>query len=133
MKTLKFDNVEIRTVFENKKVEKNSITENEKFEQIGDETIQKHIKNSFFSSVSNSIRRKNFLRICRIVNLVDYKVQNFAFYQTRYIFHTSIFIFGEIFQAYKQLLQIQFLKIFVQVILLEIVEKANQNELNKIE
>ena len=74
MKTSNFDNVEIRVVFENKITKNNSITKNEKFEQIDDEVIQKHIKSFFFSSVSNNTNRKNFLRICRIANFVDYKV-----------------------------------------------------------
>ena len=134
MKISKFNNVETRVAFENKVVENNSIT-SEKFKQINDEIIQKHIKNFFLSSVSNNTHRKIFLRICRIVNPIDYETQTFAFYQTRYISqnHTLIFTFDEILQAYKQLLQTQFFKTFVQVILSEAVERANQSEFNKIE
>ena len=132
MKTSKFNDVETRIVFKNKMIENNSITKNKKFEQIDDEVIQKHIKNSSFSSVSNSTNRKNSLRICRIANSVDYEVQNFAFHQARYTSHISIFTLDEILQAYKQLLQIQFLKTFVQIILSKIVEKVNQSKLNKI-
>ena len=80
-------------------IENNSITKNKKFEQIDGEAIQKHIESSFFSSVNNSTSWKNSLRICRIVNFVDYEIQNFVFYQTRYISqnHIFIFTFGEIF------------------------------------
>ena len=70
--------------------------ENKEFEQIDNEIIQKHIKNFFFSNVNNNTHRKNFLRICRIVNFIDYKVQNFVFYQTCYISHISIFTFDKI-------------------------------------
>ena len=74
VKTSKIDDVETRAAFENRVTKNNSVTENKKFEQIGDETIQKHIKSSFFNNVNNSTRRKNLLRICRIVNSVDYEI-----------------------------------------------------------
>ena len=86
VKTSKFDDIETRIVSENKITENNSITKNKKFEQIDGEVIQKYIKKIFFSSVSNNTHQKNSLRICRIVNSVDYEVQNFVFHQTRYIF-----------------------------------------------
>ena len=63
MKTSKFNDVEIRIVFENTITENNSITKNKKFEQIDDEVIQKHIKSFFFNNINNSTNRKNFLRI----------------------------------------------------------------------
>ena len=80
MKTSKFNDVEIRAAFKNTVIENNSITKNKKFKQTDDEAIQKHIKSSFFNNVNNSTHQKNPLRICRIVNSVDYEVQNFAFY-----------------------------------------------------
>ena len=58
----------------NKKVKKNSITKNNEFEQIDNETILKHIKIFFFNSVNNNTNKKFFLRICRIVNFVDYQI-----------------------------------------------------------
>ena len=123
MKISKFDNVETRTVSKNRVIEDSSITKNEKFEQIGDEVIQKHIKSFSFSNVSNNTNRKNLLRICRIVNSVDYKVQNFI-HLTR-SFQVSFLTLNEIFETYKQLPHAQFLKIFVQIILSEIIEKVN--------
>ena len=123
MKTSKFDNVETRIAFKNRMTENNSITKNEKFKQIGDEAIQKHIKSSSFSNVSNNTHRKNFLHICRIVNFVDYEVQNFI-HLTR-SFQVFFFTFNETFKAYEQLFHVQFLKTFVQVILSKAIEKIN--------
>ena len=74
MKTSKFNDVETRAAFKNKVTKNNSMTKNKKSKQTGDETIQKHIKSSFFSNVNNNTYRKNFLRICRIVNFVDYEI-----------------------------------------------------------
>ena len=55
-------------------IENNSITKNKKFKQIDDEIIQKHIKSFFFSNINNNTRRKFFLRICQIVNSVNYEI-----------------------------------------------------------
>ena len=74
MKILTFNDVETLIVFKNKKTKRNTIIKNKKFEQSDDETTQKHIKNFFFNNVSNNTNRKNFLRIYKIVNLINYKV-----------------------------------------------------------
>ena len=80
MKISTFNNVKTSIVFENKKTKKNAITKNKKFKQIDDKTIQKHIKIFFFNNVNNNTNQKNSLRICKIVNSIDYKIQNFTFY-----------------------------------------------------
>ena len=74
MKILTFNDIETLIVFKNKKVKRNTITKNKKFKQIDDKTIQKHIKKFFFNNVNNNTSRKNFLRICKIVNSINYKV-----------------------------------------------------------
>ena len=74
---------------ENKEIEKNSMIENDEFERVDDEMISEHIKKIFFSSVSNSTNKKNSLRICRIINSIDYQAQNIAFHQRSALFiHT---------------------------------------------
>ena len=73
MKISTFNDVKTLIIFENKKTEKNAIIENKKFKQIDDETIQKHIKKFFFNDVSNSTNQIFFLRICKIVNSINYK------------------------------------------------------------
>ena len=75
-----FNDIETSAAFENKKTKRNAITKNEKFKQIDNETIQKHIKKFSFNSVNNNTNRKNFLRICKIANSINYKAQNFTFY-----------------------------------------------------
>ena len=74
MKTTIFNNVNTTIVSKNQKIERNTITKNQKFEQIDNEIIQKYIKKFFFNNVNNNTRRKNSLRICKIVNFVDYKI-----------------------------------------------------------
>ena len=71
------------------------MTENDEFERIDDEMISKHIKKTFFNNVNNNTNKRNFLRICRIVNFVDYQVQNITFHQQRFAFfiHTLDEIF----------------------------------------
>ena len=88
----------------NKKTEKNSITKNNEFERINDEATLKHIKKAFFNNVNNNTNKKNSLRICRIVNFVDYQIQNVTFYQQRFI--SFINILNEIFQTYEQLFHV---------------------------
>ena len=131
METTISNNVNITTALENQEVERNMMMKNQKFEQIDNKIIQKHIKKSFFSNVNNNTRRKNSLRICKIVNSVNYKTQNFIFHQTRFVFF--ILTFGEILEIYKQLLYVQFFSTFAQFTLSKIIDKINRNKLNEIE
>ena len=119
---------------ENKEIEKNSMIENDEFERVDDEMISEHIKKIFFSNVSNNTNKKNSLRICRIVNFVDYQAQNITFHQQRSAFF--IHTFDEVFQTYEQLFHVQFSRIFAQFTLFEVIDKINRNELkllNEIE
>ena len=116
---------------ENKKTERNSMIENDEFERVDDEMISEHIKKIFFSNVSNSTSRKNSLRVCRVVNSVDYQAQNITFHQQRFVFF--IHILDEILQTYEQLFHAQFFRIFAQFTLSEVINRINRSELNEIE
>ena len=73
MKIVKILSTSDVLIDENEKIEKNSMIKNDEFERVDDETTSKHIKKIFFSNISNNTNKKNFLRICRIVNFVDYQ------------------------------------------------------------
>ena len=64
MKIIKISLINDVLINENKKIEKNSKTKNNEFEQIDNETTSKHIKKVFFNNVNNNTSKKNFLRIC---------------------------------------------------------------------
>ena len=128
VKTSAFSDV---LIDENRKTERNSMIENNEFERVDDEATSKHIKKAFFSSVSNSTSRKIFLRICRVVNFVDYQTQNITFHQQRLI--SFINTFDEILQTYEQLPHAQFFYIFAQFTLSKVINKVNRSELNEIE
>ena len=131
VKNSTFSNDETSVALVNKEAERNAVTRNDEFEQIGGEAPQKHIEGPFFSSVSNSTSRRNSLHICRVVNSVDYKAQNFTFHQTRSVFHINTL--GEILQAYEQLSHAQFSRIFAQFTLSEVIDRVNRSELNEAE
>ena len=104
MKTVKISTFNNVLIDENKKIERNSITRNDEFERVGDETTLKHIKKIFFSNVNNSTNKRNFLRFCRIVNFIDYQAQNVTFHQQRLTFFINTF--DEILQTYEQLFHV---------------------------
>ena len=64
MKIVKISSINDVLIDENEKIERNSKTRNNEFEQINNKTISKYIKKIFFNNVSNSTNKKNFLRIC---------------------------------------------------------------------
>ena len=130
VKTVKITAFNDVLIDENKKIEKNSMIENDEFERVDDEMISEHIE-KIFVNVSNNTSRRNSLRVCRVVNSVDYQAQNITFHQQRFVFF--IHTFDEILQTYEQLLHAQFFRIFVQFTLSEIIDKVNRNELNEIE
>ena len=74
MKIVKISLINDFLTHENEKAEKNSMTRNNEFKRVDDETTSKHIKKIFFNSVNNSTNKKNFLRICRIVNFINYQI-----------------------------------------------------------
>ena len=131
VKTTIFSNASTTAASENQETERNAMAGNQESEQIDGEVIQEHIEKSFFSSVSNSTRRRNPLHICRIANPVDYEAQNFIFHQTRSA--SSIFTLGQILGVYEQLPHVQFPSTFVQFTLPEVIDRANRSELNEIE
>ena len=131
VKTSTSNNVEISIVIENQKIEKNAMTKNQKFERVIEKTTRKHIKKSFFNDVNNNTIKKNFFRICRIINFVNYQIQNFNFHFTRFIF--VIFTFDEIFLMYEQLFHAQFSRTFAQFTLSKVIDKINRSELNEVE
>ena len=129
VKTVKITAFNDVLIDENRKTERNSMIENDEFERVDDETISKHIK-KISVSVSNITNKKNFLRICRVINSVDYQAQNIAFHQrSAFFIHTL----DEILQTYEQLPHAQFSRIFVQFTLSKVIDKVNRSELNEIE
>ena len=115
---------------ENKKIEKNSMIENDEFERVDDEMISEHIE-KIFVNVSNNTSRRNSLRVCRVVNSVDYQAQNITFHQQRSA--SFIHILDEVLQTYEQLSHVQFSRIFAQFTLSEVIDRVNRSELNEIE
>ena len=64
MKIVKISLINDVLINENKKIKKNLITKNNKFERVNDIATSKYIKKVFFNNVSNNTNKKNFLRIC---------------------------------------------------------------------
>ena len=121
-------NVANTSIALNEKVEKNAITRNRKFEQIEQTAITQNKKKAFFSSVNSNITsKKNSFRICRFI--INTQV-NFNFHFTRSIFNINIL--ENIFHIYQQLFYVRFFDIFAQFALIEIIEKFDRNELNKL-
>ena len=131
VKTSTSNNVEISIAIENQRTEKNVMTKNQKFERVIEKTTREHIKKSSLNDVNNSTIKKNSFRICRIINFVNYQVQNFNFHFTRFTF--VIFTFDEIFSMYEQLFHAQFSRIFAQFTLSKVIDKVNRSELNEVE
>ena len=108
VKTSKFNDSNT-IALKNKKVKKNAMTKNKKFEQIEQTTIIQNKIKTFFNNVNNNITSKrNFFRICRLI--INTQI-NFNFYFTRSIFNINIF--ENIFHIYQQLLHARFFDIFV--------------------
>ena len=131
VKTSTSSDAEISIATENQRTEKNAVTKNQEFERVIEKTTREHIKKSSLNDVSNSTIKKNSLRICRIINFVNYQTQNFNFHLTRFI--SVIFTLDEILSVYEQLFHAQFFRIFAQFTLSKVIDKVNRNELNEVE
>lgn len=127
------NDAETSTASNNKEAGKIAVAGNDESEQTNGEVVQQHIEEVSSSSVSNSTstHRRNPLRICRIINPVNYQAQNSNFHLSRPTPHISTF--GEILEAYRQLPHAQFPSTFAQFTLPEAIERANQSELNEVE
>ena len=130
VKTVKITAFNDVLIDENKKIERNSMIENDEFERVDDETTSEHIE-KISVNVSNITNKRNSLRVCRVVNSIDYQVQNITFHQQRSA--SFIHTLDEILQTYEQLSHAQFFRIFAQFTLSKIIDKVNRNELNEIE
>ena len=104
------------------------MTKNQKFEQIEQTKIIQDKKKTFFNSVNSNITNRNFFfRTCRLI--IDIQV-NFNFHFARSAFNINIL--EDIFHIYQQLLHARFFNTFAQFVLIEIIEKFERNELNKL-
>ena len=96
MKISTFSDIETSIVFKNKKIERNAITRNEKFEQISDEATQKHIKIFFLIVLAILQVEKTFYAF------VKSSIQLITKFKTlRFIKHALFFLFSHSTKFFK--------------------------------
>ena len=100
VKTLKFKNVEIRTVFKNTIIENNSITKNKKLEQINNEIIQKHIKN-FLLTILTITYIENFFYVFVKLSILLITKFKISYFIKHVIFFKITFLFLHLTKFFK--------------------------------
>ena len=123
-----------RSIAKNEKIKNIAMTkkqksqQKQKFEQTNDQTNQQH-KKTISNDIDNNTIKKNFLRICRINNFVNYLARDSIFHLLRFALNISILV--DILFAYEQLSHAQFRRTFVQFSLIEIIENVNRSDKNE--